>query len=81
MLELTRSVTYFAKGPVAVSHAQGLTSRVLGVAKSTGTSLKSYEVVIDHLKDLEEHAGPSASIMGVYGTVRKESGLPFENQS
>lgn len=64
---------------MAVSHAIGLTSNVLDIAKSTGTSLKSYQVAVNHLKDVEDHAGSDAGIMGIYGAVRTESGLSFDN--
>jgi len=65
---------------ISVSHALALTSKILGVAKATGTSLKSYEVAVKHLEDAKEHSGPNTSLLGVYGAVRKESGLPYENQ-
>ena len=62
-----------------MAHALDVTSKVMGVAKSKGVALKSYETAIKHLEDVQEHSGPSASILGIYGAVRKESGLPYEN--
>ena len=41
------------------------------------TSLKSYKVATDHLAVAEAHVGPHCDIMGIYGAVRVESGLPF----
>ncbi len=43
------------------------------------TSLKLYKVAVDHLAVVEAHAGPHCDIMGIYGAVRVESGLPFEH--
>jgi hypothetical protein len=65
---------------VEVHKARELTSQVLDVGKTHGVSLKSYEVVINHLADAESHAGPAIDITGIYGAVRLESGLPFENK-
>ena len=45
------------------------------------TSLKSYKVAVDHLAVAEAHAGPRCDIMGIYGAVRVESGLPFEQEA
>ena len=44
------------------------------------TSLKSYKVAVDHLAVAEAHAGPRCDIMGIYGAVRVESDLPFEQE-
>ncbi|KAF2266512.1 6-phosphogluconate dehydrogenase-like protein [Lojkania enalia] len=67
------------KPGIEVSKALVLTSQVLNVAKANDVSLKSYEVAVKHLEDVQAHSGPSASILGIYGAVREESGLPFEN--
>jgi hypothetical protein len=64
---------------VEVHKARALTSRILEMAKSNGTVLKSYEVATDHLKVVEAHAGSANDITGIYGAVRLESGLPFKN--
>lgn len=53
---------------------------MLGVAKATGTSLKSYEVAVQHLEDAKKVSGPNTSLLGIYGVVREESGLPYDNQ-
>lgn len=45
------------------------------------TSLKSYKVATDHLAVAEAHAGPHCDIMGIYGAVRVESGLPFRQEN
>lgn len=64
---------------VKVSSARVLTAHVLDLAKQSGASVKGYQVAVDHLKVVEEHAGGSADINGIYGVVRLESGLPYEN--
>lgn len=64
----------------AVLHARDLTSHVSELAHAHDTALGSYQVAIDHLAKVEAHAGPSYDITGIYGAVRLESGLPFENQ-
>ncbi|KAH6663534.1 hypothetical protein B0J14DRAFT_494722, partial [Halenospora varia] len=66
---------------VEVAKALSLTSHVLGLAKSTGASVKAYEVAREHLKVVESHAGGTADINEIYGAVRLESGLPYENGS
>ena len=64
---------------VEVHKARTLTSQILELAKAHGTVLKSYEIAINHLKVLEAHSGSESDITGIYGAVRLESGLPFEN--
>lgn len=66
---------------VEVSKARKLTAHVLELAKSTGTSVKAYEAAVEHLKVVEDHAGGNADINGIYGAVRLESGLPYENRN
>jgi hypothetical protein len=65
---------------IGVSHALTLAGKVMGVAKATGTSLKSYEVAVQHLEDAKKLAGPDTSLLGIYGAIREESGLPYDNQ-
>ena len=65
---------------VEVTKARHLTDQVLELAKENDVSLKSYQVAVDHLADVEEKAGPKEDICGIYGVVRMESGMPFYNQ-
>jgi hypothetical protein len=37
------------------------------------------EIALGHLEAVKEHQGKTGDIAGIYGAVRKESGLPFEN--
>lgn len=64
---------------VEVSKARVLTAKVLALAKASNVSLKSYEVAVEHLAVAEAHAGREGDITGIYGAIRVESGLPFEN--
>ena len=64
---------------VEVSKARALASHVLELARASGTSLKSYEVAVEHLASAELSAGSTSDITGIYGAVRLESGLPFKN--
>jgi hypothetical protein len=59
--------------------ARALASHVLGLAEASKASLKSYEVAVEHLHSAQVHAGPESDITGIYGAVRLESGLPFQN--
>lgn len=51
----------------------------LNLAESCGAKLKVVEVADEHLKAVVEHAGDRGDISGIYGAVRKEAGLKFEN--
>jgi 3-hydroxyisobutyrate dehydrogenase-like beta-hydroxyacid dehydrogenase len=51
----------------------------LSLASACGAKLKAVEVADEHLKAVVEHAGDQGDISGIYGAVRKESGLKFEN--
>ncbi|KXT05020.1 hypothetical protein AC578_10323 [Pseudocercospora eumusae] len=52
----------------------------LNLAKSCGARMRAVELADEHLKAVVEHAGDKGDIAGIYGAVRKESGLPFENK-
>jgi len=49
------------------------------LAESAGCRLKGLEVADEHLQGVVDHAGDKGDIAGIYGAVRKESGLKFEN--
>lgn len=50
------------------------------LAQNSGVQLKAVEVVDQHLKAVVDHAGAKGDIAGIYGAVRQEAGLKFENQ-
>ena len=51
----------------------------MDLAKSVGAKMKDVEVADGHLADLQKHAGSKGDLAGIYGAVRMEAGLPFEN--
>jgi 3-hydroxyisobutyrate dehydrogenase-like beta-hydroxyacid dehydrogenase len=52
---------------------------VMDIAESSGMRMKSLEVAEGYLKHVKEHSGEKGDLAGMYGAVRKESGLKFEN--
>jgi 3-hydroxyisobutyrate dehydrogenase-like beta-hydroxyacid dehydrogenase len=49
------------------------------LADAGGAKLPGMEIAMKHLEAVKEHQGKTGDISGIYGAVRKESGLPFEN--
>lgn len=49
------------------------------LANSAGVEIKAVDVAGRHLQEVIDHAGDKGDIAGVYGVVRKEAGLQFEN--
>ncbi|KAF9694273.1 hypothetical protein EKO04_007853 [Ascochyta lentis] len=49
------------------------------LADASGTSVKGLDVARARLDNVKEHLGDKGDIPSVYGAVRKESGLEFEN--
>lgn len=64
----------------AVDLARKDVGHALSLAKQSGMRLRSLEVTDKYLGDVKEHAGAKGDVAGVYGAIRKESGLPYENQ-
>ncbi|KAL2788683.1 hypothetical protein BJX66DRAFT_326924 [Aspergillus keveii] len=50
------------------------------LAESSGMTLKSVKVTDDYLKVVKEEKGEKGDIAAVYGAIRKEAGLPFDNE-
>ena len=50
------------------------------LAEKSGSSVKGLDVAKARLDDVKEHLGDKGDIPSVYGAVRKESGLEFENK-
>ena len=50
-----------------------------GLAGDQGVRLRSVEVTDGYLQDVKKERGEKGDIAAVYGAVRKEAGLPFEN--
>ena len=51
----------------------------LDLAKSSGTRLKDIEIADEHLAAAEKHMGSKADMTGIYGVVRQEANMKFEN--
>ncbi|KAK7423779.1 hypothetical protein QQZ08_008934 [Neonectria magnoliae] len=65
----------------AVGLARKDARHLLSLAEAAGARLQNVETANAHLTQLEEHAGPSGDIAGIYGAARKEAGLKFENDA
>ena len=42
--------------------------------------MRAVELIDQHLADVEKEKGDKGDIAGIYGAIRMESGLPYENQ-
>lgn len=51
----------------------------LDLAKESGVKMGNLRVVDGHFEAVQEHMGQRGDVASVYGAVRKESGLKFEN--
>jgi 3-hydroxyisobutyrate dehydrogenase-like beta-hydroxyacid dehydrogenase len=51
----------------------------MDLAKAFGAQIKSVEVADTHLVAVKEYMGERGDIAGIYGAVRQEAGLKFEN--
>jgi 3-hydroxyisobutyrate dehydrogenase-like beta-hydroxyacid dehydrogenase len=65
----------------AVDLARKDARHAISLAKSVGVSLPNVETAEAHLSMVREHSGPNGDLAGVYGAVRKEAGLKFENDA
>jgi 3-hydroxyisobutyrate dehydrogenase-like beta-hydroxyacid dehydrogenase len=50
------------------------------LASAAGMRLRSVEVTDAYLQEVKAEKGEKGDIAAVYGAIRKESGLPFENE-
>ena len=58
---------------------KGIAADVLDLAEKSGAKLPIYEVARKNMDIIEENAGPSGDIGGLYGAVRVLSGLSYKN--
>lgn len=63
----------------AVDLAKKDARHALALAEESGTHMKALEVAVAHLGQVKEHMGARGDIASIYGAVRKEEGLNFEN--
>ena len=64
----------------AVDLARKDAGHALALAKTHGVKMRDVEVADAHLADVQKHMGSKGDIAGIFGAVRQESGLKFENQ-
>jgi 3-hydroxyisobutyrate dehydrogenase-like beta-hydroxyacid dehydrogenase len=71
---------YKRKEPLfAVDLARKDAGHAKSLAKSSGAKVPAVEVGDAHLAKVKEHMGARGDIAGIYGAVRMEAGLKFEN--
>jgi hypothetical protein len=58
-----------------------ITDHVLDLAKESGVELNVYKIGCKHLEEVEKYVGSNGDISGIYGALRMENGLTFENRS
>jgi 3-hydroxyisobutyrate dehydrogenase-like beta-hydroxyacid dehydrogenase len=64
----------------AVNLSRKDAKHALGLAQVAGVRLKAIEIADGHLAQVQQHMGERGDLAGIYGAVRQESGLPFENK-
>lgn len=52
---------------------------VLKLVEEVGVRMRNLEVVDEYLKEVKEYVGEKGDIVGIYGVVRREGGLGYEN--
>ncbi|KAL8338838.1 hypothetical protein RB598_007239 [Gaeumannomyces tritici] len=65
----------------AVDLARKDAHHAMSLASSVGARLGNAETADAHLVMVKEHVGAKGDIAGIYGAVRKEAGLKFENDA
>ena len=69
---------FLMKPMVNVGMAKHVAAHVMDMAKASGTPLPAYEVARKHMDVVEEHAGKSGDLDGIYGAIRLASNLKYE---
>lgn len=64
----------------AVDLARKDLRHAMTIADNSGMRLRSVEVSDGYLKDVKEDRGEKGDVAGVYGAIRKDSSLDYENQ-
>jgi len=71
---------YYKTDPLFNAHlAHKDAAHAKNLADSCGAKMKGLEVAQAHLQHVIKEKGNKGDIAGIYGAVREESGLPFEN--
>lgn len=58
-----------------------MSNEILGLAKEKGASLPAYAAGNKHMELVKDYTKATGDISGIYGAIRLESGLEFENQA
>ncbi|KAK6074433.1 hypothetical protein SCUP234_08217 [Seiridium cupressi] len=66
------------KGPVDMVIKDA--THALALGEATGTKLYNVELGLRHLEGVKKRQGAKGDMTGIYGMIREESGLPFENE-
>lgn len=64
----------------AVDLARKDARHALSLAEAAGTRMQNVETADAHLVKVKEHAGENGDFAGIYGAVRQEAGLKYENK-
>lgn len=72
---------YYKRDPpaFAVDLARKDAGHAMNLAKSVGVKMHNVETGDNHLKVVKETKGEKGDLAGIYGAVRKEAGLDYEN--
>ncbi len=65
----------------AVDLARKDLGHALNLAKAAGARLLNAETADAHLAAVKEYSGSKGDVASIYGAVRKEAGLKFENDA
>jgi 3-hydroxyisobutyrate dehydrogenase-like beta-hydroxyacid dehydrogenase len=65
----------------AVDLARKDARHMMSMAKAAGTRLQNVETGDAHLVKVKEYRGEKGDLAGIYGAVRQEAGLKFENDA
>ena len=63
----------------SIGLAREVAAHVLEAAGEAGACLPAYEAAVKHLQVVSQKAGADCDISAIYGAVRLESGLSFDN--
>ncbi len=77
-----RSGDYYSRPEplFAVDLARKDARHAMALAKENGTRIRQVELADEYLKTVKEQKGEKGDIAGIYGAVRVQGGLPFDNQ-
>ncbi|KND89096.1 putative oxidoreductase GLYR1 [Tolypocladium ophioglossoides CBS 100239] len=64
---------------IPISMAVKENAHLNDLAQKNGVKLRTLDTVTHHTDRVNKNRGPNASLMAIFGNIREESGLPFEN--